>query len=156
VRRALADASGKSSEHARIYREGDIWTVEFDGDCIRTRDLRGLRYLALLLRSPGLAIHSSELVEREGRGAGASAPSHRDATSEVRAERDRTAVAKALKAAISRIASLNPALGLHLAATVRSGGFCQYGPDPRHPIEWLGADRQLRGSHDRSHPDSRL
>ncbi|MEP6694989.1 MAG: tetratricopeptide repeat protein [Chloroflexota bacterium] len=52
------------------------------------------------------------------------------------AERARVAVTKAIKAALARIAEGSPALGRHLDATVRTGTFCSYTPDPRAPITW--------------------
>jgi hypothetical protein len=53
-------------------------------------------------------------------------------------ERARIAVTKGVKAAVSRIATVHPALGRHLTATVRCGYFCVYLPDPRRPIRWAG------------------
>ncbi|HEY3218358.1 MAG TPA: tetratricopeptide repeat protein [Candidatus Limnocylindria bacterium] len=52
------------------------------------------------------------------------------------AERARVAVTKAIKAALARIATASPALGRHLDATVHTGTFCSYTPDPRAPITW--------------------
>src|SRR4051794_5432352 len=36
-----------------IRREGDYWTVIFDGHTVRVRDVKGMRYLARLLPDPG-------------------------------------------------------------------------------------------------------
>jgi len=52
------------------------------------------------------------------------------------AERARVAVTKAIKAALARIAEASPTLGRHLDATVHTGTFCSYTPDPRAPITW--------------------
>jgi class 3 adenylate cyclase len=52
------------------------------------------------------------------------------------AERARQATTKALKAALGKIARYSPALGRHLASTVRTGTYCRYEPDPRLPIAW--------------------
>jgi predicted ATPase len=52
------------------------------------------------------------------------------------AERARVAVTKAIKAALARITEASPALGRHLDATVHTGTFCSYTPDPRAPITW--------------------
>lgn len=52
------------------------------------------------------------------------------------AERARQAVTKALKSAVKRIDGCSPALGRHLASTVRTGTFCSYNPDPRVPVAW--------------------
>lgn len=51
-------------------------------------------------------------------------------------ERARQAVTKALKNALARITAKSPALGRHLASTVRTGTYCRYDPDPRIPITW--------------------
>jgi hypothetical protein len=45
-------------------------------------------------------------------------------------------VTRAIKAVLDRIAEHSPALGEHLAATLRTGQFCSYVPDPRTPIRW--------------------
>ena len=52
------------------------------------------------------------------------------------AERARLTVTKGIKAALERISQNHPALGRHLAVTIRRGTFCVYAPDPRHPIPW--------------------
>jgi tetratricopeptide (TPR) repeat protein len=48
-------------------REGDFWTIAFAGKEIRLHDLRGLHYLAALLREPGREFHATDLV-RGGHG----------------------------------------------------------------------------------------
>jgi tetratricopeptide (TPR) repeat protein len=51
-------------------REGDYWTVIFDGHTVRVRDLKGMRYLARLLADPGREYHVLDLVAAEtGSGA---------------------------------------------------------------------------------------
>jgi tetratricopeptide (TPR) repeat protein len=51
-------------------REGDYWTVIFDGHTVHLRDLKGMRYLARLLTDPGREYHVLDLVAAEtGRGA---------------------------------------------------------------------------------------
>lgn len=52
------------------------------------------------------------------------------------AERARQRVTKAIKAAIDRIGSPCPDLERHLRATVHTGAFCVYRPDPRLAITW--------------------
>jgi hypothetical protein len=47
-------------------REGDYWTIRFAGTTVRLRDMRGLHYLAPLLRAPGRELHASELVGTNG------------------------------------------------------------------------------------------
>jgi hypothetical protein len=45
-----------------LRREGEYWTVSFDGETVRVRDSKVVRYLAELLRRPGTEIHSLDLV----------------------------------------------------------------------------------------------
>ena len=52
------------------------------------------------------------------------------------AERARVNVTRAIKAAVSRLGEHSPELKAHLQQTVRTGSFCSYTPDPRHPIRW--------------------
>jgi hypothetical protein len=37
---------------------------------------------------------------------------------------------------MAKLARANPALGRHLAVTIRTGRYCGYTPDPRAPIAW--------------------
>jgi hypothetical protein len=37
---------------------------------------------------------------------------------------------------MANLAAANPALGRHLSATIRTGRYCSYTPDPRVPIAW--------------------
>jgi len=60
----------------------------------------------------------------------------RDRKAASAAERARTNVTMAIRAALKRIAEQNPSLGRHFAATVRTGKFCSYTPDPRVTISW--------------------
>ncbi len=46
-------------------REGDYWTVIFDGPTVRVRDLKGMHYLARLLADPGREYHVLDLVAAE-------------------------------------------------------------------------------------------
>jgi tetratricopeptide (TPR) repeat protein len=52
--------------HVNIFRrEGDYWSITFDGRLVRMRDLKGLRYLARLLADPGREFHALELTALE-------------------------------------------------------------------------------------------
>ena len=51
-----------SRAEARLTREGDFWTVAYAGETTRVRDVKGLRYIALLLATPGADVHVLELV----------------------------------------------------------------------------------------------
>ena len=46
-------------------REGDYWTVTFDGHTVHVRDLKGMHYLARLLADPGREYHVLDLVAAE-------------------------------------------------------------------------------------------
>jgi tetratricopeptide (TPR) repeat protein len=46
-------------------REGDYWTVVFEGRTVHVRDLKGMRYLAQLLAHPGREFHVLDLVAAE-------------------------------------------------------------------------------------------
>jgi tetratricopeptide (TPR) repeat protein len=52
------------------------------------------------------------------------------------AERARVSVTRAIRAAMLRIQEHSPSLGGHLDATIRTGTYCSYVPDPRTPIDW--------------------
>jgi hypothetical protein len=47
---------------AVFRREGEFWTVAYGGALLRLRDIKGLRYIAALLASPGKEIHVLELA----------------------------------------------------------------------------------------------
>ena len=52
-------------------REGEYWSVAFEGHTVRLRDLKGLRYLARLLAAPGREFHVLDLVAVESGRSGA-------------------------------------------------------------------------------------
>ncbi len=52
------------------------------------------------------------------------------------AERARASVTHAIKAALRAITEHDPALGQYLAATIKTGTFCSYNPDPRVAVAW--------------------
>jgi hypothetical protein len=47
---------------AVFRQEGEFWTVAWDEETFRIRDVKGLRYIASLLATPGREIHVLELV----------------------------------------------------------------------------------------------
>jgi hypothetical protein len=49
-------------EDAVFRREGDVWTIAYGADSFRLRDVKGLRYIAALLASPGREVHVLELA----------------------------------------------------------------------------------------------
>jgi hypothetical protein len=57
-----ADARG----HGNVFRrEGDVWSLVFENQTARLRDLKGLHYLARLLADPGKEFHVVDLVSGE-------------------------------------------------------------------------------------------
>jgi tetratricopeptide (TPR) repeat protein len=52
--------------HANVFcREGDYWSVGFEGHTVHVRDLKGMRYLAQLLVHPGREFHVLDMVAAE-------------------------------------------------------------------------------------------
>jgi class 3 adenylate cyclase len=61
--RAAPSVHRKGSPQAVFRREGEFWTITYAGTTFRLRDVKGLRYLAFLLGSPGKEIHALELAQ---------------------------------------------------------------------------------------------
>ena len=51
-------------------------------------------------------------------------------------ERARISATRAIRAAMTRIAEQSPSLGAHFEASVRTGTYCAYVPDPLSPVTW--------------------
>ena len=205
------EAAAPAVSRHLFRREGEYWTVCYEGAVVRLRDAKGLRHLARLLADPGREFHvvdleaanrqpcspaavgptgragagelqvrpdlgdagalldatakaayqarlaelRAELEEAEGfndpaRAAKARQETEflvaelaravglggRDRRAASHAERARLNVTRAIRAAVANLARDNPALGRHLAATIRTGRYCAYLPDPRAPIAW--------------------
>jgi hypothetical protein len=62
-RDALGDQP--AADLTMFRREGDYWSVVFEGRTVRVRDLKGMRYLARLLAHPGRDFHVLDLVAAE-------------------------------------------------------------------------------------------
>jgi len=206
VRAAAAEVSRNL-----FRREGEYWTIRFDGSVARLKDAKGLRYLAQLLADPGREFHAADLAAADGPAARPAVPGAREAAragglrarpdlgdagalldarakaaykarlcelaaelaeaercndagraaragaerdflvgelaravglggrdrrAASHAERARLNVTRAIRAAMANLARASPPLGRHLAATVRTGRYCSYTPDPRAPITW--------------------
>ncbi len=58
-------AASAAAETNVFRREGDYWSVVFEGRTVRVRDLKGMRYLAQLLTNPGREFHVLDLVAGE-------------------------------------------------------------------------------------------
>lgn len=54
----------------------------------------------------------------------------------VSGERARVAVTKRIKASLTKIATLDPALAYHLSTRIKTGYLCVYLCDPRGPLSW--------------------
>ena len=80
---------------------------------------------------------TSELAAAVGLGG-------RDRQSASATERARVSVTRAIRSAIDRLSAESPALGGHLEATIRTGTYCSYTPDPRAPITWPANDPDAR------------
>jgi hypothetical protein len=61
---------------------------------------------------------------------------NRDRKASSSAERARSAVTKCIKRAVQEIGMAIPSLGYQLAASIKTGYFCSYHPDPEHPVAW--------------------
>jgi hypothetical protein len=67
-----AEAPAPAPRAAVFRREGEYWSIAFEGDAFRLRDSKGLRYLAVLLARPGHEVLALDLAslgpERGGPG----------------------------------------------------------------------------------------
>ena len=186
---------GATTPAAHVFRrEGDYWTVAFDGSVCRLKASAGLDHLSQLLRNPGREFLALELVHLragetfcdEPSGAtpvfdGRARAAYRHRIKELRSEIDdaesrcdgaraeaarreleqlaqviagglglggrarrlgsaneraRVNVTRTIKQAMRTITLHLPPLGQHLAATLRTGTFCVYRPDPRVLVDW--------------------
>lgn len=115
----LLDPKAKAAYRARIeeLRE-DLEEAEDNHDSERA--IRARTELDFII---------AELAKAMGLGG-------RDRQATSAGERARSAVSKSLRVCLTRIEKAHPTLGAHLRATVRTGYFCSYRPDPRAPVEW--------------------
>ena len=59
---SVAAAPGRPAEGNVFRREGEYWTIAYDGTAIRLRDTKGLGYVACLLAHAGREIHVAALA----------------------------------------------------------------------------------------------
>jgi len=59
---ASAGTPDPAANAAVFACEGDYWTVRFEGETVRLKDAKGLRFLAQLLRHPGQEFHALDLA----------------------------------------------------------------------------------------------
>ena len=81
---AAATSEGGPAEAARpevagtvFRREGEYWTVAYEGSVVRLKDTKGLRHLARLLTHPARELLAVDLEAADCRPAGAAAPGSR-------------------------------------------------------------------------------
>lgn len=61
-----SDSEEESVQHVNAFRrEGEYWSVTFNGCTARVRDVKGMRYLAALLAEPRREFHVLDLVASE-------------------------------------------------------------------------------------------
>src|SRR5262249_24542314 len=61
--REWAGGGGEASDGIAVFRrDGEVWTLRYDGRTVRLRDSKGLRDLAVLLARPGEQTHVGELT----------------------------------------------------------------------------------------------
>jgi len=117
-------------------REGEYWTIAYEGTVVRLRDTKGLHCLAHLLRHPGKRFAARDLLA----AAEPSDPPSREAvkprTPDAGAEHARIVVTKRVKAAIKKVAAQHPALGYYLTTCIKTGYVCAYVAGPDGSIRW--------------------
>lgn len=140
--RAVAGARSPGNEEASLSKDlGDAGPL-LDAQAKakyrqRLGDLRDERDEAERFNDPERASRAGEeidfLTEELARATGLGG---RDRKVGSAAERARSNVTIAIKAALKRIKENDAALGHHLALTVKTGSVCTYTSDPRSPISW--------------------
>jgi hypothetical protein len=60
---AMESQQAESKLMGVFRREGEFWTITYDGTTFRLKDAKGLRYIAYLLARPGQRIHVYDLIE---------------------------------------------------------------------------------------------
>ncbi len=66
VSKAPEPATQTAKPESVFRKEGDYWTVEFEGTVSRLKDVKGLHYIAHLLRYPGQQFHARDLIALAG------------------------------------------------------------------------------------------
>ena len=107
------DATAKAAYRARLVELGaEVEAAEANNDPARATRARAEREFLV-----------AELARAVGLGG-------RDRRAAAHAERARLNVTRAIRAAMANLARANPALGRHLAVTIRTGRYCAYTPTP--------------------------
>ncbi len=122
--RSLTKAT--ASVGASFWREGEYWTIAYDGAVFRLRDAKGLHCIAHLLGHPGQTVSAVDLLVT---GPGAALPALDPAHA-------RVTITKRIRGAIAKIRLHHASLAHHLGTCIQTGTQCVYLPDPRHPRPW--------------------
>src|SRR5262249_37295270 len=56
------EASSRPAASAVFRRDGDVWTIAYEGKGLRLKDAKGVQYIACLLRRPGEEFHCADLA----------------------------------------------------------------------------------------------
>jgi hypothetical protein len=131
-------------------KEGEYWTISFEGSVFRLRDTMGMHYISRLLANPGVDFSAHDLTAvahrhnlRRARGKKPSASMRNGRVSERREnhadadrERARLMVTKRIKDVIAKIRLTHPELARHFASSIRTGYTCAYLADEDQPTTW--------------------
>ena len=102
----------------------------------RVSDLRAELEEAEAFHDTGRAAAQAELDFLVAELARAVGLGGRDRRAASHAERARLNATRSIRAAMANLARATPHWGRHLAATIRTGRYCSYTPDPHAPITW--------------------
>ena len=75
----LEHSAERPRDKASFSREGDVWRIAWKGQSLHVRDVKGLGYMAALLREPGREVHVLELVRSDAGSAAHETPRRIDA-----------------------------------------------------------------------------
>lgn len=115
----VLDAAAKAAYKKRLLEiEEDLAEAEEFHDDERASRLRG---------------EKEALIDQLAAGVGLGG---RDRKAASRTEAARSSVTKAIKNTLTKLEVHHPELAGHLAATVKTGVYCAYTPDPRAPLTW--------------------
>jgi len=62
ARRACPEGLSTPAASAVFRRDGDAWTIAYEGKGLRLKDAKGVQYIACLLRDPGAEFHWADLA----------------------------------------------------------------------------------------------
>ena len=147
---AVSISMGNLRGSNTFRKEGDYWTISFQGAVFRLRDTMGMHYICQLLANPGMESSVQDLAASthkaslKRRGRKKSSVAHRNGSTtgdpddrdDAARERARQMVTKRIKDVIAKIRLTHPELARHLATSIRTGYTCAYVTDPDHPQSW--------------------